>query len=371
MSAAASAVLAARPVPPPAFPPVLLPSVVSSVRGGSTVLASSPVRVTARNGAVHAVRVSGGELPVSGVVLDGAWQAVTPLSPGVTYRVEVDLLHERGLRTRSFSFATTPSSTRLGIDVTPNQGAVVGVAQSAVLRFNVPVKNKQAVTSALVVSSSPQVEGAWNWVSDSEVRWRPREYWPTGAKVRIEGDLRGIDLGAGVYAAGLIDQSFTVGAKQVVRISSSSKTARVYRDGALVRTYPVSLGKAGFLTRSGTKVILERYRVKRMVSTQTGESYDLQVPYAMRLTWSGEFLHAAPWASSRLGRVHGSHGCTNVSLDAGRWLFTNLQQGDPVVTTGTGRPMEVGNGYGEWNASWDSWSQGTGALSSPLTAPTG
>ena len=62
----------------------------------------------------------------------------------------------------------------------------------------------------------------------------------------------------------------------------------------------------------------EKYRVKTMTGASIGaeEDYTLQVPYAIRLTNSGEFIHAAPWATSRIGRWNGSHGCTNLQVKA-------------------------------------------------------
>ena len=69
----------------------------------------------------------------------------------------------------------------------------------------------------------------------------------------------------------------------------------------------------------------------------------------MRITNSGEFLHSAPWNAGYFGRSNASHGCTGMSnADAG-WLYSNTLIGDPVITTGTSRQMELGNGYGDWN----------------------
>ena len=92
------------------------------------------------------------------------------------------------------------------------------------------------------------------------------------------------------------------------------------------------------------------------VSIGGSEAYDLDVPYAMRLTATGEFVHGAPWSEWAQGSQNVSHGCTNVSLDNAIWLFENTLIGDPVITVGTGRPTEEWNGLGGiWNFDWSEW----------------
>ena len=51
------------------------------------------------------------------------------------------------------------------------------------------------------------------------------------------------------------------------------------------------------------------------------EGYRTKIDYAQRLTWGGEFIHAAPWSEGQQGRVNVSHGCVNVSMADGAWLF--------------------------------------------------
>ena len=95
--------------------------------------------------------------------------------------------------------------------------------------------------------------------------------------------------------------SFTIGDALVMRVDVANHNMKVLRNGKLLRTIPISAGKPGFTTRSGTKVIVEKFRYKRMNAATTGiseddpEYYDLSnVEYAQRVTYSGEFIHAAP-----------------------------------------------------------------------------
>ena len=92
----------------------------------------------------------------------------------------------------------------------------------------------------------------------------------------------------------------------------AAHTLTITRDGALLRTIPITTGKNGYETRNGTKVIISRETERRMDAATLGtdkndpDCYDLVVKYAMRLTWSGEFIHAAPWSVGQQGSTAGS-----------------------------------------------------------------
>ncbi len=81
------------------------------------------------------------------------------------------------------------------------------------------------------------------------------------------------------------------------------------------------------------------------------------------MTYSGEFIHAAPWSVASQGHTNVSHGCTGMSTENADWLFHLTQIGDVVDEFGTDRPMEVTNGYGDWNMSYADYKKGS-ALSS-------
>jgi lipoprotein-anchoring transpeptidase ErfK/SrfK len=89
------------------------------------------------------------------------------------------------------------------------------------------------------------------------------------------------------------------------------------------------------------------------------ESFDLDVRYAMQITASGEYIHAAPWNSSRFGRANASHGCVGMSTSNAIWLYNKVRPGDPVITTGSSKQLDQGNGYAEWNISYDQFKKGS------------
>ena len=120
-------------------------------------------------------------------------------------------------------------------------------------------------------------------------------------------------------------------------------------DGRLWATYPVSLGASDTPTASGTKVIME----KGASSACSGPGYDeCGIKYTQRLTYGGEYLHAAPWnaVQHRDTGVDSSNGCTNLLPADARSCYRLPRVGDVVqYPNANGPPMSLGAGYGDWN----------------------
>jgi lipoprotein-anchoring transpeptidase ErfK/SrfK len=118
----------------------------------------------------------------------------------------------------------------------------------------------------------------------------------------------------------------------------------------LVGTLPVSLGSADWPTYSGVKVVEEFDRVQNMEGTP--------VPWSVRVTNSGEFVHAASW-NGRIGSANTSHGCTNLSVADAEWFYKFSQLGDVVTYPDAQGPrMKVWDGLGDWNVPWTEWRAG-------------
>ena len=128
---------------------------------------------------------------------------------------------------------------------------------------------------------------------------------------------------------------------------------------------PITTGEQPeFTTRSGTKVIIEKFEKKDMNSETVGitgaDAYNIKgVQWAMRVTYSGEFVHAAPWSVASQGHENVSHGCTGMSTANADWLYHMTNVGDIVQYTGTDKPMTLTNGYGDWNESFSTYRQGS------------
>ncbi len=262
----------------------------------------------------------------------------------------------------------TKPTTPLAIEhISPSAGTYgTGIVIRVRFDRDVPKAARDEVTQHIVVTTSnPIGEAGWAWSDRRTAVFRPREFWPAHTTVSIttltSPEVISTSQDTDLLWAGVAERSFSIGRSQVIRVSSDKHQASVVRDGVKIRTMPIARGKPGWESRSGIKTLMESYRVKEMTgeSINAEEEYTLQVPYAIRMTNSGEFIHAAPWAAGNLGRVNGSHGCTNLSMADGAWLFTHHLYGDPVITTGTGRPMETDNGAGAvWNVSWAKWTTG-------------
>jgi lipoprotein-anchoring transpeptidase ErfK/SrfK len=96
------------------------------------------------------------------------------------------------------------------------------------------------------------------------------------------------------------------------------------------------------------------------ISAGDPEAYDLDnVEYAMRVTYSGEFVHAAPWSVGYQGYSNVSHGCTGMSTDNAAWFYNLSKRGDVVEYTGTDVQMTMTNGYGDWNVGYAEYAKGS------------
>jgi lipoprotein-anchoring transpeptidase ErfK/SrfK len=328
-----------------------------------------PVTVTAAAGKLTAVTLTDQkDRTVAGAMsADGAsWTSTDPLRIADHYRLVASAVDSDGVRAeRSAFFATVSPRKVLETSISPLSGQSVGVGMPIIVRFNTAVRDRAAVEQALTVTSSKPAEGAWSWVSDTEVHYRPKEFWPAYSDVKLDVNLKNVDAGRGVWGMASRTVKFRTGSSMVSVVDVDRHTLSVFRNGKKTRVIPVTTGKAEFLTRNGIKVILEKHTLKIMDAATIGihpgdpEYYRLEVPYAMRVTWSGEFVHAAPWSTGDQGRDNVSHGCVGMSMSNAIWLFNQSQVGDIVKVVGSSRPLEPGNGYTDWNVSWTDWLAGS------------
>jgi lipoprotein-anchoring transpeptidase ErfK/SrfK len=293
-----------------------------------------------------------------------SWTAADRLEPGTKYSLSMTGKNpDNQLTKKSATFRTQ----NLTLDeqtfpsIYPFPNSDVGIGMPVILTFDLPVKNRAEFEKNLHVSASPAQPGTWRWYSSREVRYRPKNYWRPGTKVTVHAKINGVDAGDGIYGQQSRSTSFSVRRSLITKVNLDTHRAAVYRNGQKIRTIPISAGKPGWETRSGTKLIMSKEYTHRMTNEMIGaeETYDLNVRYAMRITGSGEFLHAAPWNTGNFGRYNASHGCVGMSTANAAWLFSQVLIGDPVVTVGSKRRVEDGNGYSDWNLSYARYAKGS------------
>ncbi|MFI2736706.1 Ig-like domain-containing protein [Streptomyces sp. NPDC018711] len=303
------------------------------------------------------------------------WTSAAPLPAGARYaaRLVVDGAVGGPHRARlDFRTAPAPAGERLTVAFGPAHGGTYGVGMPVTAELSHPVPAddpaaRRVVERALDVRAEPHVEGAWHWVDPTTLHYRPRSYWPARATVHVRSGLDGAHIAGGLYGGPSRPLSFTTGPVIEVVTDVSAHEMTVFRDGELLRTLPVTTGKAGYRTRGGIKVVLGKEPLVRMRGDSIGitraskEFYDLKVRWATRVTWSGEYLHAAPWSLDSQGSEDVSHGCTGMSTEDAAWLFRTVREGDLVrVVNGYGQPMTpFDNGFGDWNLSWPEWLRGS------------
>ncbi|MBA2464860.1 MAG: L,D-transpeptidase family protein [Nocardioidaceae bacterium] len=367
------------PTAPPATPAEAVPTPSAATvnsnlpQSGGSVPVDQVVELTSEQGTFESVEVTYGShrRTLRGDLdkADTRWASTQRLEPGLRYTVRTVAVDDDGRTARERSSFRTDDlalSEQTFPSIAPLQGETVGVGMPVIMTFDVAVTDRAAIERHISVESSPRQAGAWHWLSDNEVHWRPRTYWQPGTDVTVTADINSIPAGNGIYGQLSRTTSFSVGDAVISRIDVARHRMRVFRNGTMLRTIPISAGKPGFITRSGTKVIIEKFRAKRMDAATTGidpddpEYYNMSnVEYAMRVTYSGEFLHAAPWSLASQGNANVSHGCVGMSTEDARWVYGLSNRGDVVEVTGTDRQMTLTNGYGDWNASFDDYRQGS------------
>ena len=352
----------------PTVPPV---RVVANVdKGEHDVPVDRMVSVRAHGGKLSSVEVSSGASRIAGDLSGNhaRWKATDRLEPGTTYVVKTVAERSDGKRvTRTSRFSTQPLSLdpQTYPSVAPLRGETVGIGMPVIVTFDVPVTDKASFEKHMTVTSKPSQPGAWHWISDTEAHWRPKAYWKAGTDVHVAVDVNSVPAGNGIYGQEDRDVDFHIGDAHIYKVNTVTDQMKVYSNGKLLRTIPITTGQQPqYTTRSGTKVIIEKFAKKDMNSETVGitgaDAYNIKgVQWAMRLTYSGEFLHAAPWSVSSQGHANVSHGCTGMSTADAAWLFNMSRRGDVVEYTGTDRQMTLTNGYGDWNESFRDYKQGS------------
>jgi lipoprotein-anchoring transpeptidase ErfK/SrfK len=326
-------------------------------------------KVVADRGRLRAVKVTagGGRRLAGKLDEDGrSWVSTGTLAPATRYRVVAEAVDDAGAPAREqTTFTTLRPRAELRAAIMPLDGETVGVGLPIGVWFNQPVTDRAAVERRLQVTSSKKVTGAWHWFNDSEVHYRPKSYWPAGAEVTLRARLAGTDAGRGLW--GVADRTirFSIGERRVSVVDVRTHRMKVTSGGKTLRVLPVSTGREKYPTTNGVHFVVEKNAVKLMDSSTVGiprnspGGYYQKVAWSVRISNSGEFVHAAPWSTGSQGRANVSHGCVNLSTANAAWYFRLTRRGDVVEVRGSPKRPGASFGVVDWNMSWSRWLAGS------------
>jgi lipoprotein-anchoring transpeptidase ErfK/SrfK len=354
---------------------------VSPKDGASGISPTEPVVVAVQGGKLQSCSVVAGKTKVSGSVRsDGSWRSDDDLDYGKTYKVTASVLDSTGTKVdKTSSFKTVKPAHTATITFQANglaalhTGGTYGVGQPVIVAFGHSVSDKAAAEKAIDIQTSPSVQGKFHWVSGSIVHWRPAKYWAKGTTVKVSVNALGVNLGGGVYGSRNASTHFTIGRSLIAISDNTTHRTKVYVDGKLVRNMACSNGRGGytkaadghqihFWTQNGPHVVLS----KEMNHSMSSASYGLTDPknpyyyapedvkFCTRISYSGEFLHAAPW-NHQLGAANISHGCVNLSEADAEWVYHTFMIGDVVQVNHSPKELPLTDGLGDWTVSYDKY----------------
>jgi lipoprotein-anchoring transpeptidase ErfK/SrfK len=338
--------------------------------GSKNVNPGGGVTVTAKTGKIKNVTVTSGSSSVTGSLnaTDTVWHSTWALAPSASYTVTTTSSNATGApATTTSSFHTlTPAQSQQTM-IFEGDSQAYGVGMPIILKFATPVTNKAAVESALQVQTSKPVVGAWYWDGDQTLYFRPETYWPANTQVTFTGHLAGVESSPGVYGTADLTQTFDIGASLIVIANTKTHYMQVYYGGKLYGDWPISSGRPGLDSVDGTYLTIEKGNPVRMV----GNGYNEMVNFAVRYTYSGDYIHDAPWSVAQQGNTNVSHGCLNTSPAHSELYYNMAVPGDPVTVTGSPAPGKWDDGWTVWFLTWDQLLQGSALHEAVQTGPSG
>lgn len=356
--------------PTPAPAPTAVAQVVRAQ--GDVVPWDAPLRVTVTNGTIRSVVATGpdGATMDGSTTADGWVSTATSLVPRAAYVLHVEVVNGDG-KASSYDrtvHAAAPAH-ELRATVSP-QGGTYGIGQPVIVRFNRAVKGadaRRAVMERLVVTSTPAVAGAWRWFNSYEVHYRGPSYWKTGTTVSVSADLTGLRVpGTDMWGVdGARTGSMTIGDALVATVDVTAHKMTVTRNGTVVRVVNVSTGRDKYPTKGGVHIVLVREKEHLYNSATVGiptnspDGYYEKLPWSVRISNGGAFVHANPATVKYQGSINVSHGCVNASIADAKWFYENSHLGDIVnVIHAAIGPTRWDAGMADWNYSWETWQQG-------------
>jgi lipoprotein-anchoring transpeptidase ErfK/SrfK len=334
----------------------------SPAAGAVDVGPGGPVTVTVVDGALEAVSLTNPDgKQVRGTLAADkrSWAVAEDLGYDKTYTWSGSATGDDGKSVAlAGAFTTAKPKRQVGASLNTGDGQTYGVAMPVAVTFDSAVKDRIAAERALKVETSVPTEGAWAWLDDRRAHWRPKEYWKAGTQVKVTVDIYGKDLGSGTFGRADVTSSFAIGRSQVVRADTRTHRMLVFADGVQTADFPASMGlesDPGRVTKSGTHVVMSKHATYAM----TNPKYDYEnvvVPWAVRISNNGEFVHGYAPSIPQQGKRNVSHGCINLAPANAKVYFDSVLVGDPVEITGSDQQLGAADGdIYDWAITWDKW----------------
>jgi lipoprotein-anchoring transpeptidase ErfK/SrfK len=332
------------------------------------------ITVTAASGTIKSVTVTGsgltGERAVTGTFNSSrtSWHSNWTLPVAKTLTVTAVAVGPDGHQdTQTSTIKTLDPPQTFTTHIFEGYKQQYGVGMPIMLTFSQPIKHRAAVERSLSITTSKPVVGAWYWDNSQTLAFRPRDYWPAHTKVSFVGHLDGVKAGPGLYGMHTLTQQFSIGRSLIVVASAAKHHMRLYRDGKLFRRWPISTGRPGKDTPNGTYLTIEKGNPVLM----KGPGYAIKVPWSVRFTWTGDYLHDAYWSVGQQGFVNVSHGCVNMRPADAEFYYKMAVPGDPVTITGSPKPGTWDNGWTQWFLTWPQILKGTALHQAVMAGPNG
>ncbi|UGT54005.1 L,D-transpeptidase [Nocardia asteroides] len=353
---------------------LMKPKLVSAIKDGQVgVSPGMPMAFQVEDGKFTDVKLTNkeGKAVAGQLAADGrSWATTEVLGYGKTYQLTASAIGLGGANASTLSFTTSSPNNQTKPYLMPGEGEVVGIGQPVAIQFDENIPDRRAVQDAIKITTEPPVEGAFYWVNNREVRWRPEHFWAPGTKVTIDVNVYGKDLGKGLFGQDNIHSFFTIGDAQIFTADDNTHQVTVERNGEVIMTMPTSMGKDSTPTDNGIYIVADKHDKLIMDSSTYGvainspDGYRTPVDYATRISYSGIFFHSAPWSVGQQGYSNASHGCLNLSPANARWVYENAKRGDITIVKNTvGGTLSGVDGLGDWNVPWPEWKAGNADVS--------
>ncbi len=328
---------------------------ITPANGSKQVEPATGITITAAHAKLTNVAIHTKGTQVTGSYSQGetVWHSDWTLGTSQKFLVTATAVTSAGKTiTSASSFATLAPERTFTTQIFEGAGQTYGVGMPVKLTFSEPIKDKAAVERALELRSSKPTMGAWWWDGDQTLDFRPKVFWPANTAVALIGHLDGVQGAPGMYGTSNLTQAFDIGESLIVHVSTSHHNMTVYRNGRHLYTWPISSGKPGDDTPNGVFLTIDKGNPVEMkpADIKPGQPgyYDVKVNWSVRFTWSGDYIHSAPWSVGNQGSSNVSHGCVNLGPSYAPVYYNMEVPGDPVDVTGS--PV-----HGAWDDGWTDW----------------